>query len=52
MPLIDFTFAEESCVRKAVSERGFNSSHVGFADAKTEDEDGSRWADCAVAYGD
>ena len=42
----------ESCIRKAVSERGFNSSLVGLADAKAEDEAASRWADCAVAYGD
>jgi hypothetical protein len=44
--------SEESCIRKAVSERGFNSSQVGLADAKAEDEAASRWADCAVAYGD
>ena len=25
---------------------------VGLADAKAEDEAASRWADCAVAYGD
>jgi hypothetical protein len=43
--------SEESCIRKAVSERGFNSSLVGLADAKAEDEAASRWADCAVAYG-
>jgi hypothetical protein len=41
----------ESCIRKAVSERGFSSSLVGLADAKAEDEAASRWADCAVAYG-
>jgi hypothetical protein len=41
----------ESCIRKAVSERGLNSSSFGLADAKAEDEAASRWADCAVAYG-
>jgi hypothetical protein len=35
-----------------MSERGFNSSPVGLADATAEDEAASRWADCAVAYGD
>jgi hypothetical protein len=34
-----------------MSERGFNSSPFGLADAKAEDEAASRWADCAVAYG-
>jgi hypothetical protein len=42
----------ESCIRKAISEPGFNSSPVGLADATAEDEAASRWADCAVAYGD
>ncbi len=42
--------SEESCIRKAVSVRGFNSSLVGLADATAEDEAASRWADCAVAY--
>jgi hypothetical protein len=44
--------SEESCIRKAMSKRGFNSSPVGLANAKAEDEAASRWADCAVAYGD
>jgi hypothetical protein len=52
MPLIDFTFSEESCIRKAVSERGLSQGPVGLADATAEDEAASRWADCAVAYGD
>ncbi len=39
----------ESCIRKAVSERGFSSNLVGLADAKAEKEAASRWADCAVA---
>jgi hypothetical protein len=42
----------ESCIHKPMSERGFNSSPVGLADAKAEDEAASRWADCAIAYGD
>ena len=44
-------FFAESCIRKAVAERGLDSSLVGLADAKAEDEAASRWADCAVAYG-
>ena len=52
MPLIDFTFSEESCIRKAVSERGLSQGPVGLADATAENEAASRWADCAVAYGD
>src|SRR5271166_5762325 len=43
---------EESCIRKAVGERGLNSGPVGLADATSEDEAASRWADCAFAYGD
>ena len=42
----------ESCIRKAVVERGIDAGRVGLADAKAEDEAASRWADCAVAYGD
>ena len=42
----------ESCIRKAVAERGLTPGPVGLADAKAEDEAASRWADCAVAYGD
>jgi hypothetical protein len=41
----------ESCIRKAVAERGLTPGPVGLADAKAEDEAASRWADCAVAYG-
>jgi hypothetical protein len=33
-------------------ERGVIPGLVGLADAKAEDEAGSRWTDCAVAYGD
>ena len=42
----------ESCIRKAVAERGLTPGLVGLADAKAEDEAASRWADCAFAYGD
>jgi hypothetical protein len=42
----------ESCIRKAVAERGLTSGVVGLADAKAEDEAASRWADCPFAYGD
>jgi hypothetical protein len=42
----------ESCIRKAVVERGFTPGLVGLADANAEDEAALRWADCAVAYGD
>jgi hypothetical protein len=42
----------ESCICKAVVERGLTPSLVGLADAKAEDEAASRWADCAAAYGD
>jgi len=45
-------FSEERFIRKADEERGLNSGSVGLADASTEDEAASRWADCAVAYGD
>ena len=38
----------ESCIRKAVSERGFTPGPVGLADAKAEDEAASRWADLPV----
>jgi hypothetical protein len=37
---------------KAVSERGLSQGPVGLADATAEDKAASRWADCAVAYGD
>jgi hypothetical protein len=33
-------------------ELGVTPGLVGLADAKAEDETASRWADCAVAYGD
>src|SRR5512135_1951708 len=36
----------ESCIRKAVVERGLTPGLVGLADAKAEDEAASRWADC------
>jgi hypothetical protein len=49
---VDFTFSEEYCISKAVSERGLSQGSVGLADATAEDETTSRWADCAVAYGD
>jgi len=42
----------ESCIRKAVPERGFTPGLIGLADAKAEDEAASRWADCRFAYGD
>jgi hypothetical protein len=42
----------ESCIRKAVVERGLSSGLVGLADAKAEDEAASRWADFTFAYGD
>src|SRR5512142_514298 len=42
----------ESCIRKAVVERGLTPGLVGLADAKAEDEAASRWADCPFAYGD
>jgi hypothetical protein len=42
----------ESCIRKAVVERGLTSGFVGLADAKAEDEAASRWAICRFAYGD
>jgi hypothetical protein len=42
----------ESCIRKAVVERGLTPGLVGLADAKAEDEAASRWADCRFAYGD
>jgi hypothetical protein len=42
----------ESCIRKAVAERGLTPGLVGLADAKAEDEAASRWADCRFAYGD
>ena len=42
----------ESCIRKAVAERGLTPGLVGLADAKAEDEAASRWADCPFAYGD
>ena len=42
----------ESCIRKAVVERGLTPGLVGLADAKAEDEAASRWADFAFAYGD
>jgi hypothetical protein len=35
-----------------VSECGFDTGLFGLADAKAEDEAASRWADCALAYGD
>jgi hypothetical protein len=35
----------ESCIRKAVAERGLSPGLVGLADAKAEDEAASRWAD-------
>ena len=41
----------ESCIRKAVAERGLTPGPVGLADAKAEDEAASRWADRALAYG-
>src|SRR5208337_2851804 len=44
--------SEESCIRRAVNECGLNSGPVGLADATSEDEAASRWADCAFAYGD
>jgi hypothetical protein len=37
---------------KAVSEHGLSQGPVVLADATAEDEAASRWADCAVAYGD
>jgi hypothetical protein len=52
MPLIDCVFSAESCIRKAVNERDFNSSPIGLVDATAEDEAASRWADCAFAHGD
>ncbi len=42
----------ERCIRKAVPGRSPASGPVGLADATAEDEAASRWADCAVAYGD
>jgi hypothetical protein len=55
MPMLrsiaDAPFAE-SCIRKAVVERGLTPGLVGLADAKAEDEAASRWADCPFAYGD
>ena len=45
-------FSAESCIRKAVAERGLTPGLVGLADAKAEDEAASRWADFAFAYGD
>ncbi len=45
-------FSAESCIRKAVVERGLTPGLVGLADAKAEDEAASRWADCRFAYGD
>jgi hypothetical protein len=44
--------ARESCIRKAVVERGLTPGLVGLADAKAEDEAASRWADCPFASGD
>jgi hypothetical protein len=44
--------AAESCIRKAVSLARPHSDLVGLADTKAEDEAVSRWADCALAYGD
>ena len=41
----------ESCIRKAVAERGFTPGLVGLADAKAEDEAASRWADFASPMG-
>jgi hypothetical protein len=43
--------SEELCIRKAVVERGFDSGPVRLAHASAEDEDASRWAECAIAYG-
>ena len=48
----DFVFSAESCIRKAVAERGVTPGPVGLADAKAEDEAASRGADCPFAYGD
>ena len=44
-------FSAESCIRKAVAERGLTPGPVGLADAKAEDEAASRWADFALPMG-
>jgi hypothetical protein len=51
-PFETCVFSADSCLRMAVSERGFNSSPVGLAYAKAEDEVTSWWADCRLTYGD
>ena len=42
----------ESCIRKAVAERGLTPGPAGLCGYKVEDEPASRWADFASAYGD
>jgi hypothetical protein len=42
----------ESCIRRAVAERGLTPGLVGLADTKSENEAALRWADFAFAYGD
>ena len=42
----------ESCIRRAVAERGLTPDVVGLVDTKAVHEAASRWADCAFDYGD
>jgi hypothetical protein len=39
---------EESCIRKAVTERGSFGDRVGLSDTISLNEAGSRWADCRL----
>ncbi len=40
---------EESCIRKAATERGVVAGQVGLADTSSLNEAASRWADCALS---
>src|SRR5512142_2546728 len=46
-----YALPAESCIRKAVGERGLTPGLVGLVDTKAEDEAASRWADCALPMG-
>ena len=39
---------EESCIRKAITERGLIGGRVGLSDTISLNEAGSRWADCGL----
>src|SRR5262249_6636329 len=43
--------AEDSCIRKAMSERGLIGSHDGLSDTISLNEAVSRWADCGSLMG-